>query len=227
MDNPRHDPAVRAPITVMLVDDDLLVRRIVLELLTRHPDIRVAGVFGCGRDALEAAIADPPGVMVVDIAMPGMDGAELTRLVLAERPQVRILAYTSFADEQSLSNMLNAGASGVVYKEASVSAVADAIRATSAGLSVLSPRFSNRLARPETDQSLTDMEVQILRLISRGMTNEQIGAVVSLSPSTIKYHITKLAETLGASNRVTLAVAAVRLGLDRGAPTSDREPLKE
>lgn len=223
MDNPRDNPGVRTPITVMLVDDDLMVRNIVRELLARHRDLRLTGVFENGRAALAAATMDPPDVMVVDISMPVMNGADLTRLVLAEHSGIRILAYTSLADEQTLSDMLNAGAAGVVYKEASVDAVADAIRATHAGLSVLSPRFSSRLARPETDRPLTETEVEILRLVSRGMTNEQIGSQIQLSPSTIKYHITKLGEKLGADNRVTLAVAAVRLGLDRGAtPESDR-----
>lgn len=218
MDQSRHSPGVKTPITVMIVDDDLLVRTTVSELLAQHRDLRVIGLFESGQAALAAAAARPPDVMVVDISMPSMNGAELTRLLRGQHPDTHVLAYTSLADEQSLSDMLKAGAAGVVYKEASVSAVADAIRATRAGLSVLSPRFSSRLARPEPEEPLSATEMAILRLVSRGMTNEQIGDDIHLSPSTIKYHITKLAEKLGASNRVTLAVAAVRLGLDRSTP---------
>ncbi len=219
MDLSGHHRGMRRPIRVMLVDDDLIVRTIVRSLLAKHAELLVTGVFETGSEAITAVSADPPDVMVVDISMPVMDGVELTKRVLAAHPKVRILAYTSLADEQSLSAMLSAGAAGVVYKEASVSAVADAIRTTYAGLSVLSPRFSSRLARSGPTESLSDTEREVLRLVSRGMTNEEIGSEINLAASTIKYHITKLTEKLGATNRVTLAVAAVRLGLDRDQPT--------
>jgi DNA-binding NarL/FixJ family response regulator len=223
MDRPRHHPTLNPRITVMLVDDDLLVRTTASDLLGRHRDLAVIGVFADGHDALLAAATSPPDVMVVDISMPAMSGSELTRRVREQHPATHVLAYTSLADEQSLSEMLNAGAAGVVYKEASVGSVADAIRATHVGLSVLSPRFSSRLARPELEEPLTDTETDILRLVSRGMTNEQIGDHINLSPSTVKYHITKLTERLGANNRVTLAVAAVHLGLV-GRSQAERRP---
>lgn len=213
MDQSRRHAAVRSPITVMVVDDDLFVRQSVSELLGVHRDLRLTGVHASERQALSAALSQPPDVMVVDIAMPGMGGVELTRRLREQIPGIRVLAYTSLAGEQSLSDMLNAGAAGVVYKESSIAAVADAIRATAAGLSVLSPRFSSRLARPQLDVPLSSFEVEILQLISRGLSNEQIGAAVSLSPWTIKYHVAKLMEKLGATSRVTLAVAAVQLGL--------------
>lgn len=219
MDHPVHDSSMKAPIKVMLVDDDLLVRTLVSTLLGKQEDLELAGVFDNGRDALAAALRDPPAAMVVDIAMPNMGGAELTRRILSEHPEIRVLAYTSLADEQTLSDMLHAGAAGVVYKESSIDSVADAVRATCAGLSVLSPRFTSPLARPQTEGPLTDTEVEILRLVSRGMTNAEIGVAVHLSEWGVKYHITQLSEKLGASNRVTLAVAAVRLGLDRGSVT--------
>lgn len=213
MDHSDHRPVVRSPIDVMVVDDDLLVRTTVARMLALQRDLRVIGVFGGGHAALAAAADHPPDVMVVDISMPTMSGAELTRLARERHPGTKFLAYTSMADEQSIGGMLNAGAAGVVYKDASVGALADAIRATHSGLSVLSPRFSNRLARSQPDEPLSETETEIMRLVSRGMTNEQIGSLVNLSPSTVKYHIARLSEKLGAHNRVTLAVAAVHLGL--------------
>lgn len=129
------------------------------------------------------------------------------------------LPYTSLADERSVSEMLSAGAAGVIYKEASISALADAIRATHSGLSVLSPRFSKSLAHLPLEESLSDTEVKILRLVSQGLTNEQIAPLVYLSPSTVKYHLARLSTKLGGRNRVTLAVAAVQLGLlERSSP---------
>lgn len=206
---------MNSPITVVVVDDDLLVRRHVQQLLGRRRDLRVAGTFGNGREALNAMAGDPPDIALVDILMPAMGGPELTTLIRKHHPSVHVLAFTSLADDQSLSDMLNAGAAGVVHKEASIDVVADALRATCAGLSVFSSRFNQQLKRPQLDSALSDTETLILRLISRGMSNEQIGLQVGLSPNTVKYHLNKLCEKLGTHNRVTLAVAAVRLGIDR------------
>lgn len=213
MDEPRHHSGVAPATTVMIVDDDLLVRTTVCHLLTGCRGIRIVAVFSNGSEALAALGHSAPDVMLVDIAMPGMNGAELTRLIRSRHPQTRVLAYTSLASQDTLSDMLNAGAAGVVYKEASVGALAHAIRTVHGGLSVFSPRYSARLARPELDKPLTPTETDILSLLSKGLSNEQISELVHLSPSTVKYHITKLTDKLGATNRVTLAVAAIRLGL--------------
>lgn len=218
MDRPDPDRSVNAQIKVMIVDDDLIARRTLADLLSGHPDIDVIGVYGSGQEALTATHRQPPDLLLADVSMPGMGGAELTRLIRGKHPRIHVLACTSLADEQSISDMLNAGAAGVVYKDSSVGAVADAIRATVAGLSVLSPRFSRRLARPELDEPLTPTEINVLHFLSRGWTNEQIGAEIELSASAVKYHIAKLTERLGANNRVTLAVAAVRLGFDSRLP---------
>lgn len=213
MDHSSQHSVVTGPITVVIVDDDLLVRTTVARLLSPRRDLQVLGVYGDGGAALDAFRTTTPDVVVVDISMPSMSGQELTQRTRDSFPDVQILAYTSLADEKSISGMLGAGAAGVVYKEAPVSALADAIRATHAGLSVLSPRFTRELARTPSDEPLTETEADILHLVSCGFTNDQIGLEVSLSPSTVKYHIRALSETLGATNRVTLAVAAVRLGL--------------
>ncbi|MFT3862135.1 response regulator [Micropruina sp.] len=205
---------MRAFITVMIVDDDLLVRRTVQQLLREHPDMRVLATFANGHDALAALSTSQPDIMLVDMAMPYLSGGELTRMIKKDYPEIHILAYTSLSDQQSVADMLTAGAAGVVYKEASIDAVADAIRATCAGLAVLSPRFSQKLKRPYVDTPLSDTEVEILRLLTRGMSNEQISTQVRLSANTVKYHLNRLCEKLGAHNRVTLAVAATRLGVD-------------
>lgn len=209
----RHHSLVSREITVMIVDDDPVVLSVVGDLLRAFDDLRVTGTFANGWEALAAAAADPPQVMVVDISMPAMSGAEVARRALERDPGIQILAYTSLADGRSLSEMMNAGAIGVVYKDASVAAVADAIRATRSGLSVLSSRFARRIAPAEPDVQLSETEQAILQLVSRGMTNDQIGRRVYLTSDGVKYHIANLSRKLGASNRVTLAVVSVRLGL--------------
>lgn len=213
MDLPDQPSAVSdSPITVAFVDDDVLVRTIVEDLLTQHDDLAIVGTYADGHAAWAALKTHPPQVVVADISMPVMGGAELTALLRAHHPHTRVLAFTSLADELSVAAMLPAGASGVVYKEASVAALADAIRATRAGLSVLSPRFSSRLARPEPPP-LSAIEQAVIELVSQGMTNDQIARRVHLSADGVKYHVAGLCRKLGVANRTMLAVAAVELGL--------------
>lgn len=213
MVQPGDHPSMTNEIRVIIVDDDPVVLTLVSRFLGDYPDLRIVGAFANGTDALAAASAECPHVMIVDISMPTMSGAEVTRRALERNPQIQVMAYTSLADARSLSAMMRAGASGVVYKDASIEAVADAIRATRSGLSVSSPRFVRHLDAAELDVQLSDTERAILRLVSMGMTNDQIGRRVHLTTDGVKYHIGALIRKLDATNRVTLAVMAVRLGL--------------
>lgn len=213
MDHKVQHPRLKNPVSVIIVDDDLLVRTTATRLLEEHADVRVLGAYSNGQDALDAASAEPPSVMVVDISMPGMNGVTLTECVRARFPNTEVLAYTSLADQQTISAMLRAGASGVVYKEASVEDLAHAIVATRSGFAVLSPRFHRSLPLQASPAKLSASEKEILRLLSQGLTNEEIAPLMHVSASTVKYHLSKLSEKLDARNRVALAVAAVHLGL--------------
>lgn len=216
MDDPRQNPTGRAPaIRVVIVDDDMLVRSMLADLLRSYPDLNITNTYEDGAEALESVLADPPDVMLVDVSMPKMSGPELTRLVREKAPSVQILALTSLTDERTVSEMLHAGALGFLFKDTSYEAVADAIRAARSGLSVLTPKARDRLATSVDNEApeLTEMESRILSLVAEGLTNEKIAQQVYLSPSTVKYHVGMLTEKLGATNRVTLAVRAGELHL--------------
>ena len=218
MDDPRQSPTGAAPtIQVVIVDDDLLVRSMLAKLLGSYPDLHITNTYADGAQALEAARANPPDVMLVDVSMPeGMSGPELTGLLREHAPSVKVLALTSLTNEETVSVMLRAGALGFLFKDTSYEAVADAIRAARSGLSVLTPKARDRLAtplRPEDTPQLSETEGRILKRVGEGLTNEQIAQQVYLSPSTVKYHIGMLTEKLGATNRVTLAVRAGELHL--------------
>lgn len=221
MDHQDQHASLKPPVTVMIVDDDLLVRTMVTQLLEPHPGLRILGAFSGGQNALLAATDNPPDVMVIDISMPGMNGVQLTQLIRKRLPGTKVLAYTSLANEQTASAMLRAGASGVVYKDASVGGLADAIRTTHSGLSVLSPRFNRPTLPSRPSEPLSETQRQLLRLVSRGLTNEQIAPLLQLSPSTVKYHLSKLSEKFGTRNRVALAVTAVHLGLTEPSTDTD------
>lgn len=216
MDDPRQNPTGRAPaIRVVIVDDDMLVRSMLADLLRSYPDLNITNTYEDGAEALESVLADPPDVMLVDVSMLKMSGPELTRLVREKAPSVQILALTSLTDERTVSEMLHAGALGFLFKDTSYEAVADAIRAARSGLSVLTPKARDRLATSVDNEApeLTEMESRILSLVAEGLTNEKIAQQVYLSPSTVKYHVGMLTEKLGATNRVTLAVRAGELHL--------------
>lgn len=217
MDDKRQRPAGSTPIRVVIVDDDLLVRSMLADLLDSYRDIQIVNTFSDGAEALKRVVADPPDVMLVDVSMPeGMGGPELTRLIGERAPSIQILALTSLTDDRTVSAMLRAGALGFLFKDTTYDAVADAIRAARSGLSVLTPKAGSRLAtqvNPDDAPALTETEGKILRLVAEGLTNDQIAKRVYLSPSTVKYHVGMLTAKLGATNRVTLAVRAGELHL--------------
>lgn len=218
MADPRQDSTGdTAVIRVVIVDDDMFVRTMLARLLRSYPDLHVTHTYADGAEALKAVRTDPPDVMLVDVSMPeGMGGIELARLVREHVPSVRILALTSLTTEETVSEMLRAGAIGFLFKDTSHEAVAAAIRAARSGLSVLTPRARDRMTtpmRPEDAPELSETESRILKLVAEGLTNEQIAQQVYLSPSTVKYHVGALTRKLGATNRVTLAVRAGELHL--------------
>nr|WP_300145852.1 response regulator transcription factor [Propionicimonas sp.] len=217
MDDPRQNPTgSTAVIKVVIVDDDMYVRTALAKLLDAYPDLHITNTYQHGAEALEAARADPPDVMLVDVAMPGMSGAELTALIREQVPSVRVLALTSLTSQETVSDMHCAGALGFLYKDTSHDAVADAIRAARSGLSVLTPKVRDRLTaplRPEDAPRLTETESRILKLLAEGLTNKRIAEQVYLSEATVKYHIGILTKKLDATNRVTLALRAGELHL--------------
>lgn len=218
MDDPREvATGGTREIKVVIVDDDLLVRTMLANLLGSFPDLRITHTYADGAEALDSVLSDPPDVMLVDVSMPdGMGGPELTRLVRERAPSVQILALTSLTDEKTVSDMLGAGALGFLFEDTPYEAVADAVRAARSGLSVLTAQARERLVtplRPDDAPVLSETEGRILTLVAEGLTNEQIARRVYLSSSTVKYHVGTLVEKLGATNRVTLAVRAGELRL--------------
>lgn len=201
---------------VILVDDDPLVRTMLTNCLNAAPGLVVRGSYGSGTAAVAALPADQPHVALVDIVMPDPDGPETTRLLRAASPRTQVLALTSLADPQAAAAMLNAGALGFLPKDLAPEAIVHAVQSARHGLAVLGGAGAGLVdRRPSTDlaELLSPTERKILLLIREGRTTEQIAREVYLSPSTVKYHVTALMEKLGATNRVTLAIRALELGL--------------
>jgi NarL family two-component system response regulator LiaR len=204
-------PAIR----VLLVDDHPVVRQGLHALLSTHEGIEVVGEADDGEAAVAAAERFSPDVVLMDVVMPGMDGVEALRLIGERRPQTRVVMLTSYADERRAMEAVDAGASGFLLKDASPRDVAAAIRAAHRGEAVLHPAVAAKLLAerrrpPAAHADLTARELEVLRLIARGLQNKQIAAQLHLSEKTVKTHVSAILRKLDVTDRTQAAMYAVR-----------------
>jgi NarL family two-component system response regulator LiaR len=204
-------PAIR----VLLVDDHPVVRQGLRALLSTHDGIDVVGEADDGAAAVTAAERLSPDVVLMDVVMPGMDGVEALRRIGERRPQTRVVMLTSYADEQQAMEAVDAGASGFLLKDASPRDVAAAIRAAHRGEAVLHPSVAAKLLAerrrpPAAHADLTARELEVLRLIARGLQNKQIAAQLHLSEKTVKTHVSAILRKLDVTDRTQAAMYAVR-----------------
>jgi NarL family two-component system response regulator LiaR len=204
-------PAIR----VLLVDDHPVVRQGLRTLLSVQDGIEVVGEAGDGQAAVAAAERLSPDVVLMDVVMPKMDGVEALRRIGERRPQTRVVMLTSYADERQAMEAVDAGASGFLLKDASPRDVAAAIRAAHRGEAVLHPSVAAKLMAerrrpPAAHADLTARELEVLRLIARGLQNKQIAAQLHLSEKTVKTHVSAILRKLEVADRTQAAVYAVR-----------------
>ena len=207
------------PIKVLLVDDEGLVRSGFRSLLDAEDGIEVVGEAANGAQAVEQARASRPHVVLMDIRMPTMDGIRATQEI------VRILILTTYDTDAYVFEGLQAGASGFMLKDAGPAELLHGIRVVAAGDSLLAPRITRRLisqftARRTADQAaeerlaaLTEREREVLALVGQGMSNQEIGAELFLSPATARTHVSRAMVKLGARDRAQLVVIAYQTGL--------------
>jgi DNA-binding NarL/FixJ family response regulator len=215
-----------APIRVLVVDDHDLFRTGLASLLASQPDIEVVAQASGGRMGVRLADELRPDVVLIDLRMPDLDGPDATRQILALHPDVRVLVLTAVSDSSDVESALDAGASGFMAKDTPVDSVVVAVRAAAQGVAWLSPRaaelvlgrvrkrdFEPKLMTASLDR-LSARELDVLRLIARGMENAEIAQTLSISPRTAKNHVSNILAKLGLPGRVQAAVYAVRHGLD-------------
>ena len=211
-------------VRVLIVDDHAIVRDGVRMILEAQPDIEVVGEASDGREALEAARRLSPGVVLMDIAMPGMNGLEATAAIRQDLPDVQVLILTMHEDYEYFFELLRAGASGYVLKGASSDDLVSAIRAVHQGGVYLHPAVAKNLVsdyvkrmEPGEDRArydgLSDRERQVLKLVAGGETSRQIAEELFLSVNTVQTHRAHIMEKLGLHNRTDLIRYALRKGL--------------
>ena len=213
-------------IKVLLADDEHLVRSGFRLLLDTEDDITVVGEATTGTEAVAKAYALRPDVVLMDIRMPNLDGIEATReITTAGLGNVRILILTTYDTDAYVFEGLQAGASGFLLKDAGPAELLHAIRVIAAGDALLAPRITRRLigrftTRQAADRAgedrlsvLTEREREVLALVGEGMSNQEIGAALFLSPATARTHVSHAMAKLGARDRAQLVVIAYRSGL--------------
>ncbi|MEV5536689.1 response regulator transcription factor [Saccharopolyspora shandongensis] len=216
-----------APIKVLLVDDEQLVRSGFRLLLDLEDDIVVVGEATTGAEAVEQARITRPDVVLMDIRMPGMDGIQATKEIATANglQHVRVLILTTYDTDDHVFEGLQAGASGFLLKDAGPAELLHGVRVVAAGEALLAPRITRRLiahftARRTAGEAaehrlsvLTEREREVLALVGRGMSNDEIGAELFLSPATARTHVSRAMAKLGARDRAQLVVVAYQTGL--------------
>lgn len=207
-------------IRIVLADDHSVVRKGVREFLEEEPDIEVIGEASDGQQAVDLAVRLQPDVVVMDIKMPLLSGVDATKRIRSSAPGVRVLALTAFDDDPYVFGLLEAGASGYVLKTAESAELVRAIRAVAAGQSALdpaiAPRLIARVAQPApSGETLTERELEVLRLAARGLTNKQIGHDLDISDRTVQNHLANMYAKLGVASRTEAVTAALQRGLFR------------
>ena len=203
------------PIRVMLVDDHTMVRRGLATFLKVFDDLQLAGEAENGEAAIQLCGEILPDVVLMDMVMPDMDGATATRAIRQQFPQVQVIALTSFKEGDLVKNALQAGAIAYLLKDLSADELAQAIRAAHAGRATLSPEAAQALIETanqslEPGLALTEREREVLALMVEGLNNTQIAARLTVSPSTIKSHVSNILAKLGVASRTEAVSLALR-----------------
>jgi DNA-binding NarL/FixJ family response regulator len=212
-------------IRVLIVDDQTIVRAGFAALLAAQDDIVVVGEAGDGREAVRLADRHRPDLVLMDIRMPGMDGIEATRQIVAARPDIRVLVLTTFDVDEYVYEALGVGASGFLLKDATAEDLVDAVRVVARGDALLAPQVTGRLIREFTRQrraaprppaeltSLTARETEVLVLIAGGLSNAEIAARLVVSEHTVKTHVARVFTKLGLRDRAQAVMLAYESGL--------------
>jgi DNA-binding NarL/FixJ family response regulator len=223
-------------IRVLIVDDQALVRGGFRLILEAQKDIEVVGEAGDGREALALAAELAPDVVLMDIRMPELDGLEATRRLVSGLRSPRVVMLSTFGEDEYVYEAMKAGASGFLLKEIRPEQLAEAVRVAAAGDALLAPASTRRLIEefvrrrppgagtPEALSELTERELEVLKLVARGLSNSEIADGLFVSEATVKTHVTHILGKLDLRDRVQAVVLAYESGLVQPGDAAERGP---
>ncbi|MEE8347714.1 MAG: response regulator transcription factor [Dehalococcoidia bacterium] len=213
----------RDPISVVIADDHALVREGTRQILEDQPGLTVVGEAADGEEAVALVSRLHPDVVLMDIAMPKLNGIDATRLIKQSSPATSVLVLTAYDDDQYIYALLDAGAAGYLLKNVRGEELAQAVRAVAEGESVLHPAIASRVfkrytepvraAAPEEIEALTDRESEVLLLAAKGLSNKLIARELSLSDRTVQVHLSNIFGKLGVASRTEAVITGLRRGL--------------
>lgn len=209
-------------IRLVIVDDHAVVRQGLKAFLATENDIELVGEASNGKEAVDLATRLVPDVVLMDLVMPELDGIGATAAIKQSLPQIEVLVMTSFIEDEKVFGAMRAGATGYVLKDADPEEVVKAIHSAAAGESPLDPRVVRRLmqeftpTKPRqetTTEPLSEREIEVLRLVAKGQSNQLIAENLIISPKTAKTHVSNILSKLGLASRTQAAVYALKEGL--------------
>lgn len=212
---------IRQSIRILIADDHAIVRKGLHTLITSEPGMEIVGEASDGIEAVQQARALQPDVILLDMVMPRQNGLEAIRQIKGENPEARIIVLTSFAEDDKIFPAIKAGALGYLLKDSTPEQLLQAIYDVHGGESSLHPSIALRLVReisqpsdlPPTQEPLTGREVEVLKLVARGLTNQEIADTLIISERTVGNHIGNILNKLHVANRTQAALYALREGL--------------
>lgn len=203
------------PIRLLIVDDHVMIRLGMAALMADEPDIVVVGEACSGNEAVSLFEQLRPDVTLMDGMLPDIHGVEATRTIIGNHPDAKIILVSINESAEDIHRAIEAGAVGYVSKSQNQDVIVRAIRAVAAGERFLEPELARRLSARAATNSLSQRELEVLRLVAEGLVNKQIGAELGLSENTVKTHLTRIMTKLDVHDRTSLAMRAVALGLLR------------
>ena len=200
-------------IKVLLADDHLVVRMGIAAIISFEKDLVVIGETDNGIDAVRLARELKPDVIVMDLMMPRMSGADATAEILMENPAAKVLVLTTFGTSQEIRKVLDAGAAGALVKTSSQSEIIDAIRSVAAGRRVISKEISNSLKAEPDVPKLSSRQIEVMNLVAKGFANNDIARILNISVNSVKNHLKNIYTILDVSSRTEAATIAINLKL--------------
>ena len=200
-------------IKVLLADDHLVVRMGIAAIISFEKDLVVIGETDNGIDAVRLARELKPDVIVMDIMMPKMSGADATVEILKENPAAKVLALTTFGTSQEIRKMLDAGAAGALVKTSSQAEIIEAIRSVADGRHVISKEISNSLKVAPDAPKLSSRQIEVMNLVAKGFANNDIARILNISVNSVKDHLKNIYTILDVSSRTEAATIAINLKL--------------
>ncbi|AXC14532.1 Putative two-component system response regulator [Acidisarcina polymorpha] len=201
------------PYTLLIADDHPIVREGLAALINRRSDMHIVAQASNGREAVERYLAQPPDVALIELRLPQMDGIEVVRSISAKVPGARLVIFTTCQGEEDIYRALKAGAYGYLLKNTSLDELVECVRAVAQGKRWIPPAVAAQLGKRVADRGLTVREIEVLRAVTNGKSNKEIGVVLDISEATVKVHMTHILEKLNVTGRTEAINVAVRRGL--------------